>query len=76
MFKIPYLFHARCEYAVTMINPRQKKRAGAVPSDMTQEQFWNTGSGCPVACLGKKYSQTNHHLCSMSILLFIFHISL
>lgn len=46
-----------------------------MPSDVTQERFWSTGSGCPVARLGKKYSQTNHHLCSMSIPLFIFHIS-
>lgn len=75
MFKIPYLFHVKCEYAVTVINPRQRKRAGAEPSDVTQKQFWSTGSGCSAACLGKKYSHTNYHLCSMSIPLLILHIS-
>lgn len=50
MFKILYLFHVRHEYAVTMINLRQKKRAGSKPSDATQEQFWSTGSRYP-ACL-------------------------
>ena len=65
MFKIPCLFHVRWEYAVTVINPWQKKRAGA-NKDSSEAQ----DVGALPAHWGENNSENSYHLWSMSIPLF------
>lgn len=75
MFKILYLFHVRHEYAVTMINPRQRR--GQDQSHLMQHKNSSGAQevGALPACLRENNSHNSYHLCSKSIPLFSLHIN-